>query len=333
MNDDEKDNRKDLLVTIADANFIKQAKQLFSSVYFNAGWQGDYMLLTSGLSDDDAAWFKSKGILVYAPPLLTDSPLGIKAYPPILLSKFYLFQEDFKKWRKIIFLDSDILVEASLDRLLALDGFNAAEAITFRLRNEFIGDDKRLQALKERYDLRALAFSTGVFSFETDLIGSATFAEIMALHERYRDVCEYGEESILNLYFYKHWRLLPVIYNAIPWHMKIAYGIRTNKLKAFIIHSICSLKPWEASSPYYQEWLDNLHRAEMIDLDKRPAAVKIWSDKEYRDYLIFLKLKKAAHAAYPLLLGIDRQIGRLGLLIKKKNPGLYRLIRLKKDDE
>ena len=33
-------NKKNLLVTLADNNYIDQAKQVFSSVYFNAGWSG-----------------------------------------------------------------------------------------------------------------------------------------------------------------------------------------------------------------------------------------------------------------------------------------------------
>lgn len=34
-----------LLVTLADSSYLDQATQLFSSVYHNAGWRGDYMLL------------------------------------------------------------------------------------------------------------------------------------------------------------------------------------------------------------------------------------------------------------------------------------------------
>jgi hypothetical protein len=37
---------KKLLVTLADEKYIDQAKQLFSSAYWNGGWDGDFMLLS-----------------------------------------------------------------------------------------------------------------------------------------------------------------------------------------------------------------------------------------------------------------------------------------------
>jgi len=43
--------KKSVLVTLADENYIYQAKQLFSSVYFNVGWRGDYMLLAHAGKD------------------------------------------------------------------------------------------------------------------------------------------------------------------------------------------------------------------------------------------------------------------------------------------
>ena len=54
------ENKKDLLVTLADRNYINQVKQLFSSVYWNAGWKGDYMLLTHEIPEKDLKWFRTK---------------------------------------------------------------------------------------------------------------------------------------------------------------------------------------------------------------------------------------------------------------------------------
>ena len=66
--------KKDLLVTLADSNYVDQAKQLFSSVYWNAGWRGDYMLLAYNIAERDLKWFRDKGILVKeCKAVLTDS--------------------------------------------------------------------------------------------------------------------------------------------------------------------------------------------------------------------------------------------------------------------
>jgi hypothetical protein len=43
--------KKNLLVTLATKDYILLAKQLFSSVYFNAGWKDDYMLLACQVSE------------------------------------------------------------------------------------------------------------------------------------------------------------------------------------------------------------------------------------------------------------------------------------------
>ena len=56
--------KKNLLVTLADRNFLDQAKQLFSSVYWNAGWDGDYMLLAFKIPEQELEWFRKKRILV-----------------------------------------------------------------------------------------------------------------------------------------------------------------------------------------------------------------------------------------------------------------------------
>ena len=55
---------KNLFVTLADKNYLDQIKQLFSSIYFNAGWNGDCMLLSHEIADSDLEWFQSRGILV-----------------------------------------------------------------------------------------------------------------------------------------------------------------------------------------------------------------------------------------------------------------------------
>lgn len=337
MNDDKKNNKKDLLVTLADANFVEQAKQLFSSAYFNSGWQGDYMLLAGGLSAEDAAWFESKGISVYAPPLLSDFPVGVKSYPPIVLSKLYLFTEYFKQWNRIVFLDADIIVRAPLDRLSRLDGFNAPKIETFWLKDAFAGDRSRLEELRKFCPLRGRPFSTGVMVFNTELIHGNTFKELTELYPKYKDLYQYHDDAILNLYFYKKWKPLPLMYNTIPSEMERLYGLKRDGVMANVIHFPCSpIKPWNPLSPYYEEWLANLKKAEDIDPGNRPAASGVSGAGKAFRYWQYLKYRRLLLITRRLLIiinwpAIDKQIGRLGLFIKKKNRRLYNLISLKND--
>jgi len=323
-------DKKNLLVTLADSNFIDQAKQLFSSVYFNSGWEGDYLLLTSGLADKDALWFKEKGILVYDGPVLSREKIGLKKYPAIVLTKFFLFKEYFKSWSTIIFLDADIIVKSSLDNLLASTDFSAPRA-TFKLKEEFAKDGPVMSKLKDNYSLLEDAFNSGVFVFNTDLIKTDTFAKIISLYDEYGRLNVYGEEATLNLFFYRNWKILPPIYNFAPSYMGRYYGIKKNKVRAIIIHFICEkFKPWNEKSLYYNEWSDNLKKAENINLNNRPKGTRLFKEREQVAYLRFLKLRKVFYVLPNL---IDRYIGLVGLVIKKINPKLYKLIRFKKDEK
>jgi lipopolysaccharide biosynthesis glycosyltransferase len=325
-------NKKNLIVTLADANFIDQAKQLFSSVYFKAGWTGDYLLLASDISEADLTWFKEKGILIYDCPLLFDKPVGSRNYPPVVLSKFYLFKEYFKQWQKIIFLDADIIVRAPFEEILTVDNFGAVRT-TFALRDEFVWESwSDVKKVKSAYRLNGPAFNSGFFIFNTDLITNKTFDDLFSLHQRFEGVSVHGEEATLNLFFYKNWQELPIVYNSMPFFMDKYYRLSSSRLLAVVIHFVNSLKPWDKNSPYYQEWQENLQAADLINIKQPVSPVSKIDAKELKKYLRFIKLiNKKKIWETPLLL-LDSQLGQLGLFIKEKNPKLYKIISLKKHD-
>ena len=327
--------KKNLIVTLADANFIDQAKQLFSSVYHNAGWEGDYLLLAYNIPENELAWFIEKGIVVYRCEPLSDPLLriGKTSYPPVVLSKFYLFKEYFKQWSKIIFLDADIIVRASLYELLALKGFNAPHALTFTLKDEFAEAKKLSSDFRKKYDMGRPALNTGIMAFDTSLIESGTFAKIKDLHDSLAGINEYNEESTLNIFFYDKWNMLPVTYNSAPWYMDCFYKIKEADIRAYILHFVCSEnKPWEKESSYHQEWVDNLKKAEHIDLNKVMPAKRIGSRREIESYYRYLRKREMTNSLKAIFLRVDEEIGKIGLFIKKKNPALYKLISLQKDD-
>ncbi|HZL42655.1 MAG TPA: hypothetical protein VFD66_05190, partial [Verrucomicrobiae bacterium] len=79
-------------MTLADRNFLPQAKQLFSSVYWNAGWAGDYMLLAHEVPEDQLQWFQDKGILIRNVKPLFAREFGNERlmYPGIVTSKLHV---------------------------------------------------------------------------------------------------------------------------------------------------------------------------------------------------------------------------------------------------
>ena len=145
------ESKRDLIVTLADSKFLPQVKQLFSSVYWNAGWKGDYMLLAHQIPEDELKWFRDKGILIKKCEPLFDKSIG-RDYSPIVLDKLYLFETEFKKWKNVIYLDSDIIVRVSLDKLTKIKGFASVKSF-LKLHGEFNDKSELFNDISQIYDL------------------------------------------------------------------------------------------------------------------------------------------------------------------------------------
>jgi len=355
-------NRKNLLVTLADKNYIQQAKQLFSSVYWNAGWNGDYMLLSHEIPEEDLKWFREKGILIRECKPLYNGPMGDGSYATLVLDKFYLFTEEFKQWGHIVFLDADIIVRASIDELTKTTAFSSPKTLKkYFIVYFYLSDSKELPILKEEYGLKRLfkpAFNSGVMSFNTSIIKDDTFDNLMTIFKKYANISN-GDDSILNLFFYNQWIPVPLVYNVRVYHLGFI------KRQGIILHferpsrtSEKNTKPWDEGTPFYKEWKSNLDRAEFIDLNRIQKGKK-WTPLKIKSYslilninvyvilyinIIFDRLKafflnkikpffiynvksffsyKVRFFFIYVLKTPDRLIGRIGFFIKKYNPDLY----------
>lgn len=319
--------KKELLVTLADENYIDQAKQLFSGVYFNAGWEGDYMLLAHEIPEEKLKWFRDKGILVKQCRPLSDIE-KLDRYPSMTTAKFYLFSKEFKKWQNIIYLDTDIIVRGQLDELAKVKGF-AAVSHRLRLRSEFKQSTNGLRReIDKKYNLQNPAFNSGVMAFSTDIIAKNTFNNLVGLFNLYKKILV-GEEALLNLFFYKKWKKLYSIYNTRFADLeKYFYSGGWEKIDTIILHfTHLSTKPWNPENYFCKEWKKNLIRAELINLKKTIVPIK-------------KNIRKLKMLLYPFVLStyihyeldsLDRAIGLIGKFLKKRYFPLYsQLVRLKK---
>jgi len=349
-------SKKNLLVTLSDNNYINQAKQLFSSVYWNAGWDGDYMLLAHEVPDEELKWFRDKGILVRKCNPLYHGPMGDGNYSISVVDKFYLFTEEFKKWGHVVFLDSDIIVRSAIDKLAETKTFSSPQIYKRNFKAHFFKIDCEERDLVEKeYNLKRSAFNSGVFSFNTDIIKEDTFTKIMNVFNKYANISN-GDDSILNLFFYDQWSKSPLVYN-----VQVNY-IGLKKYKGIILHfqRHSHYAPlWEPQNFYYPEWKTNLEKAEFIDLSK-VQLVRAWSIFKIKWYSLFLKgclginrmfdrlihsslgyklrsvfhdklrfffKYRLWHFVIYILRTPDRLLGRLGQFIKKYNPDLYNKLR------
>jgi len=347
------ENKRNLLVTLADRNYVQQAKQLFSSVYWNAGWKGDYMLLSHEIPEKELKWFRDRGILVKKCRPLYDKFLG--RFTPALLDKFYLFNPEFKKWGNIIYFDADIIVRTSLDKLTKIRGFGAIPDMAIMGLSNELAKDKQEELISEGYNLSKRYFNAGVFVFNTSIIKENTFLELKRIFKENSQICLYGDQEIFNLFFNKGYKRLKLIYNAqVPlFH----HHARFSNINGIVLHfpGLYSFgKPWEKNNPFYQEWKNNLDKAELIDLNNIPEGKK-WSSfkimrlslyikiKYYLRYF-FLKIKKIIqniehffyqniylkpknfliYILYPKLKNTpDKLLGMIGQFIKKHDSQLY----------
>jgi lipopolysaccharide biosynthesis glycosyltransferase len=338
---------KNLLVTLADKNYILQARQLFSGVYWNAGWAGDYMLLAHEVDEEELKWFRDKGILIKKCAPLFKGSLGEREYSTNVLDKFYLFTEEFKKWEHIVFLDGDIIVRASLDALTKTKSLASPKTCKDYFKYYFTnGENNELSLLKKEYNLNRPAFNSGVLSFHTQIIKEDTFDKLIAVFKKFASLSN-GDDSIMNLFFYEQWVKVPLVFNVLVHN----FGLK--KYKAIILHfnkpaklSEQNLRPWDKGNRYYEEWKTNLERAELIDLNKIQKGKK-WNliEIEYYSFLLNcwiyanivwrnIKLFFCNTFKYQVLYKLkdffiyvkntpEMLIGKIGMVLKKYFPHLY----------
>lgn len=320
--------KKDLLVTLADINYIQQAKQLFSSAYWNAGWDGDYLLLSHEIPEKELIWFRDKGISVKKCELLLKENWGERnELSPIIADKYYLFTEEFKKWKNIIYLDSDIIVRAPLNGLTKIKYFGAVQDIfTNKLRSQFY-DSKKRTFSNRTYNLSVPAFNAGVISFNSEIITPTLFTELNKLLNENISSFIFGEQTALNLFFYKKWSKFPLIYNVFInfLHYKLP-----GNFKPVILHFAKHKdypQLWEPENVFYEEWKTNLERAEKMNLsivqkvEKYNALKTIYHSWKLHAYLVRIRII-ASFINTP-----DKMMGKIGTYIKKINPDLYHKLR------
>lgn len=265
-----------VLVTLADGNYVEQAKQLFSSVYWNAGWQGDYLLLAVGITEADSMWFRDRGILVReCEPFATNTDRYVGHAPLTTLCKLQLFTLEFRRWKNVVFLDGDVIVRGSLETLARVEGFGAVRILNvFRTLMKGQFHDRKaknallFEELERTCNLDRPAFNAGMMAFSTDILAGDDFQKLRELFYRFREILFISEETVLNIYFQGMWRELSQVYNVCPSYEMFLSGCRIEELKGIVLHAYSNFpggKPWKPKSPLNAEWKLSLDQAGRID--------------------------------------------------------------------
>jgi lipopolysaccharide biosynthesis glycosyltransferase len=336
--------KRDLLVTLADGNYVDQARQLFSSVYWNAGWQGDYMLLAYDIPEKNLQWFRDKGILVRkCEPIMAETENRIGHAPLTTLSKFYLFTPEFKKWGNVVFLDGDIIVRGSLESLTDVKGFAAVRILNISrtlLKGQFQDRNRRnkylFKEMESKCDLNKPAFNSGVMAFNTDIISGDDFQNLKKLFFHYQNILYISEETILNIYFYDKWQELSQVYNVCPSYEIYHAESSPDDLKGIVLHTYSNFpggKPWNPKSPLNSEWKVNLDKADLIDIANPQTPKKILSKQEEAQYDFYLRNlhKNNLYKYYRYRISFFYRYNKLrlflGAYLKNNYPQIFKLQR------
>lgn len=328
-----------VLVSLTDRNYIDPVKQLFSSVYHNAGWQGDYLLLCHDVDEKDMQWFSDRGIITRDVAPLYDR--DFEHFPPTILSKLYLFDNYFKGWKRVLFLDGDITIKACLDGMLDLPAFSAVEDVhAIPLKKQFYkkrhlpdtGARSRLDRVRSTYDMGRTAFNVGVMSFDTEVIGYSTFNEMLDLFHEYGLLSPYNEQAVLNLYFANRWSPMPLVYNNYYLYVRPYWTLRPRITEGICNHFIFQ-KPWKIKQGhYYAQWSRYLGSADEIDLDMRPPPARIWTDPEINEWTRYMS-EMTVRRNIPLLVNnrimetLERGLGLSGRMLRAVSPSLHDRVR------
>lgn len=176
---------------------------------------------------------------------------------------FRYFIADYVVEDKVLYLDSDIVANGSLDSLFSL-----------------LLDDYPIAAVEDSW----IDGLTGTFNSGVMLINVAYWrqenvaAQLVALTNQYHQEA-YGDQGILNILFENRWKKLPSIYNQMVGldvfaHLNGNGQWYENEEKPLIIHYTTHHKPWShiSTTRYRQlwwfyrslEWSDILLRKDIV---------------------------------------------------------------------
>lgn len=307
-----------VLVTLADKNYINPAKQLFSGAYFNAGWDGDCMILSHNAPNDDLRWFADRGILTKSQSVFTDSELKYlqSQFPNqqtferfvIVADKALLFLSEFKKWRHILYLDADMMINFSFVGLRKTRHFASVEDLCLTVEDQFTANNRALRdEVGKNYNIKEKAFCSGLMVFNTEIIKEDTFELVKSLFLKYGSISRFEDQSIFNLFFCGKWERLPVVYMDFP---------STKTKRAIITHSMGMIRLWNPENQFYNKWKDNFEKADLANFKKTPLkGIRLGGAKMlWYSFLIRAKL---------FWRDVDRAIGLCGIAIKNRFPRLY----------
>jgi len=227
---------KSVVVTLTDANYFNKAKRTILDIRTKGKWTGDIVLITVGFNP-------SKNFLDYydviqrrVEHINTDYLVEqYKQYPLTTVGdqrhilkltqwdKFYVFDEWFSQWSKVIFLDAGLRVVDDINyldslpcegKILAPDDVPAWGNQRFEAMMELSANPNVAEKLFEEYSkdiLKERYFLNCIWVYDTALLKMCNMTQMIETMNKY-PICRCNEMTVMNLLFtmkYKVWEPFP----------------------------------------------------------------------------------------------------------------------------
>ena len=207
------------MTVLANKSYLDNFEKIYHDLREIGKYSGDIVLLTDNRTNcnqikklkDEKVTIKRFQKIKFSRETnkhLNKIEFGRNKSKPFQWHKFYLFNEFFKKWNFIFYLDINMRINHEINELLDLAEENTLFApydafpdLDWKLKSQFNTESLIYEKLQAKYDLdNPKYFQTGILFYDTDIIKNNTFDELLTLSETY-PISKNNEQGIMNLYF------------------------------------------------------------------------------------------------------------------------------------
>lgn len=212
-----------VVVLLTDKGYFDKAKRTIRDIRVITGYTGDLVLITIDFEPDKTYLLENNIINKRYDHINTDRLVEkIKKNPfnnsdgreyskLVQWDKLRVFDVYFKKWNKVLYIDSGLRIFDSLDYFLNIDckekiiapmDLHPDDLRRFDIQLETKSNSEVLQRLVDLYPdiLQMRYFLNCIFMFDTNIIYKNTFNELIVFMEEF-SICKTNEMGIMNIYF------------------------------------------------------------------------------------------------------------------------------------
>lgn len=216
------------VVTYTDVKYLEKAKRTIKDIREQGKYYHDLVVMIDNSFEFDQKYIHEMNIIVKSYPDIYVTQLldKIRQHPfqnwdgreynkTKQWNKLFIFDEYFKQWDYILFVDAGLRFFDRLDyffpqlepgKLIAMDDGYPEYTKKFNTQIE-LSNIPVVDKLKQIFDINSSYFLNCLFMFDTSLISNDTLSQLINLMNEY-PICKTNEMAIMNIYFTNYWKPL-----------------------------------------------------------------------------------------------------------------------------